>query len=126
MQWQLDPKEQGSIVEINEISSGGQNVISFVTTKGKLCGLDLRMQELAWDLKNDPKYMVHAYIVIDKPFNFLENSSGLMFSMALDPFQNWVTLGISLGYHVIWDLRFNLPIRHWQHEGHGEHKSQEF
>ena len=124
MQWQLDPKEQGSIVEINEISSGGQNVISFVTTKGKLCGLDLRMQELAWDLKNDPKY--GTYIVIDKPFHFLENSSGLMLSMALDPFQNWVALGTSLGYHVIWDLRFNLPIRHWQHEGHGKRKSQEF
>ena len=74
-------------------------VISFVTTKGKLCGLDLRMQELAWDLKNDPKY--GTYIVIDKPFNFLENSSGLMLFMALDPFQNWVALGTSLGYHVL-------------------------
>ena len=39
-------------------------------------------------------------------------------SMALDPFQNWIALGTSLGYHVIWDKRFQLPICYRQHEGH--------
>ena len=39
--------------------------------------------------------------------------------MAVDPFENWVALGTSLGYHVVWDMRFQLPIRHWQHTGHG-------
>ena len=32
-----------------------------------------------------------------------------MLSMALDPFQNWIALGTSLGYHVVWDMRFQLP-----------------
>ncbi len=40
--------------------------------------------------------------------------------MAVDPFENWVALGTSLGYHVIWDMRFQLPISHWQHSGHGK------
>ena len=31
--------------------------------------------------------------------------------MAVDPFENWITVGTSLGYHVIWDMRFQLPIR---------------
>ena len=31
-----------------------------------------------------------------------------------------MALGTSLGYHVIWDMRFQLPIRHWQHTGHGK------
>ena len=44
--------------------------------------------------------------------------SGLVLSMAVDPHENWVALGTSLGYHVIWDMRFQLPIRHWQHTGH--------
>lgn len=48
---------------------------------------------------------------------------GLMLSMAVDPFQCWLALGTSLGYHVIWDMRFRLPIRHWQHEGHGKRMS---
>ena len=41
-----------------------------------------------------------------------------MLSMALDPFQNWIALGTSLGYHVVWDMRFQLPICNWKHEGH--------
>ena len=49
-------------------------------------------------------------------------SSGLMLSMALDPFQNWIALGTSLGYHVVWDMRFQLPICNWKHEGHGRRK----
>jgi len=40
--------------------------------------------------------------------------------MAVDPFESWVALGTSLGYHVIWDMRFQLPIRHWQHSGHSK------
>ena len=43
--------------------------------------------------------------------------------MAVDPFENWVALGTSLGYHVIWDMRFQLPIRHWQHSGHSKCES---
>ena len=39
--------------------------------------------------------------------------------MAVDPFENWIAVGTSLGYHVIWDMRFQLPIRKWQHTGHG-------
>ncbi len=39
--------------------------------------------------------------------------------MAVDPFENWIAVGTSLGYHVIWDMRFQLPIRKWQHMGHG-------
>ena len=34
----------------------GQNVLAFVTTKGHLCGLDLRIPNLAWDLENDPRH----------------------------------------------------------------------
>ena len=45
-----------------------------------------------------------------------------MLSMALDPFQNWIALGTSLGYHVVWDMRFQLPICNWKHEGHGRRK----
>ena len=45
--------------------------------------------------------------------------AGLSISMAVDPFENWVAVGTSLGYHVIWDMRFQLPIRKWQHIGHG-------
>ena len=38
------------------MTCGGQNVLAFVTTKGHLCGLDLRIPNLAWDLENDPRH----------------------------------------------------------------------
>ncbi len=43
-----------------------------------------------------------------------------MLSMAVDPLQSWLALGTSLGFHIVWDMRFQLPIRQWQHEGHGK------
>ena len=45
--------------------------------------------------------------------------TGLVTAMTVDPHQNWLALGTSLGYHLIWDMRFQLPIRQWQHTGHG-------
>lgn len=54
--YELNMDTQGSVVEMSEMTSGGQNVLAFVTTKGHLCGLDLRARELAWNLENDPKY----------------------------------------------------------------------
>ena len=54
--WQLDLNKHGSVVDMSEITTGGQNVLTFVTSRGRLCGLDLRTRELAWDLENDPKY----------------------------------------------------------------------
>ena len=44
------------MVEISEMTCSGQNVLVFVTTKGHLCGLDLRIPNLVWDLKNDPRH----------------------------------------------------------------------
>ena len=38
------------------MTCGGQNVLAFVTTKGHLCGLDLRILNLVWDLENDPRH----------------------------------------------------------------------
>ena len=60
----------------------------------------------------------HFHLLSDYPHPFL----GLTLSMAVDPLENWVAIGTSLGYHVVWDMRFQLPIRHWQHTGHGKSK----
>ena len=38
------------------MTCGGQNVLAFVTTKGHLCGLDLRIPNLVWDLENNHRH----------------------------------------------------------------------
>ncbi|XP_065916552.1 phosphoinositide 3-kinase regulatory subunit 4-like isoform X2 [Dysidea avara] len=98
---QLDVYNDGYAVEISHFSSGSESVLAFITTMGKIYGWDLRSQDVAWKLSNMPKY-------------------GLVTAMTVDPHQNWLALGTSLGYHLIWDMRFQLPIRQWQHTGHGE------
>ena len=37
-------------------TAGGQDVICFATTGGKLCGLDLRSNQMVWELTNEAKY----------------------------------------------------------------------
>ena len=59
--------KHGSVVDMSEVTTGGQNILAFVTSRGHVCGLDLRAKELAWDLENDPKYGIDIY-VIEKKF----------------------------------------------------------
>ena len=37
-------------------TAGGQDVVCFATTRGKLCGLDLRSNRMVWELTNEAKY----------------------------------------------------------------------
>ena len=62
LRWELDPSLHGSVVEMTEMTCGGQNVLAFVTTKGHLCGLDLRTPNLAWDLENDPRHGIECLL----------------------------------------------------------------
>ena len=44
-------------------TAGGQDVICFATTGGKLCGLDLRSNEMVWELTNEAKYGMYELYV---------------------------------------------------------------
>lgn len=52
----VDPTADGQVVEMAHFTAGGQNVLCYVTTKGRLCGLDLRSNETVWRLTNNPKF----------------------------------------------------------------------
>ena len=84
---------------------------------GKIFGWDLRSQEVAWKLSTMPKYGKNSNLSCTT--HLCAHPVGLVTAMTVDPHQNWLALGTSLGYHLIWDMRFQLPIRHWQHTGHG-------
>ncbi len=59
---QLDPGNYGHVVDMATFTAGGQNVLCLATNAGKLCGMDLRTNKLAWDLTNNSKYgeLVHG------------------------------------------------------------------
>lgn len=52
----VEPSVDGQVVDMAHFTAGGQNVLCYVTTKGKLCGLDLRSNETIWRLTNNPKF----------------------------------------------------------------------
>ena len=52
----LDPSENGTVVDMSTFSIGGDEVICYSTTMGKLSGLDLRSSKPAWQLTNCAKY----------------------------------------------------------------------
>lgn len=66
-------------------------MLVFATVNGNVVGWDLRTRTPAWELKNDIR-------------------TGLITTMAVHQTQSWLALGTSMGAHVCWDLRFQLPI----------------
>ena len=52
----VEPSTEGQVVDMAHFTAGGQNVLCYVTTKGRLCGLDLRSNETTWKLNNNPKF----------------------------------------------------------------------
>lgn len=92
----VDPKEEGTVVELTQFETGSQSVLTYATSHGLICGWDLRSSKLAWKLENDP-------------------SHGVITSFVVDPCHSWLTVGTSAGILVCWDLRFQLPITSLSH-----------
>ncbi|XP_071440948.1 phosphoinositide 3-kinase regulatory subunit 4 [Hetaerina americana] len=88
---QLDLQEEGCAVDISHFESGSQSVVVYATLYGSIVGWDLRCPGNAWKLENDLRL-------------------GVITSLCVDSRQSWLTVGTSSGYHVCWDLRFQLPI----------------
>ena len=60
----VDPANYGTVVEMASFTAGGQDVVCFTTTRGKLCGLDLRSNQMVWELTNEAKYGMYSIIFI--------------------------------------------------------------
>nr|CAD7406477.1 unnamed protein product [Timema cristinae] len=88
---QLDLQDDGCAVDVNYFDSGSQSVLVYATMYGSIVGWDLRSPGTAWKLDNDLKH-------------------GVITSFCLDAHQSWLTIGTSSGFHICWDLRFQLPI----------------
>lgn len=87
----LDPQEEGSVVDMHYLDAGLQSVLAYATVYGSIVGWDLRSPGTAWKLDNNPKH-------------------GLITSFCVDTQHCWLLLGTAGGHLVCWDLRFRLPI----------------
>ncbi|GFX71305.1 phosphoinositide 3-kinase regulatory subunit 4 [Trichonephila clavipes] len=87
----LDPVEEGCVVDIDYFDTGSQSVLAYATVTGSIVGWDLRSPGTAWKLENDAQ-------------------KGLITSFCTDPHHCWLVVGTSRGNMICWDLRFQLPI----------------
>ncbi|XP_071037345.1 phosphoinositide 3-kinase regulatory subunit 4 isoform X3 [Parasteatoda tepidariorum] len=87
----LDPVEEGCVVDIDYFDTGSQSVLAYATVTGSIVGWDLRSPGTAWKLENSPR-------------------QGVITSFCTDPHHCWLVVGTSRGHMICWDLRFQLPI----------------
>lgn len=87
----LDPKEDGCVVDMHQFNSASQSVLAYATVNGSIVGWDMRSSSNAWTLKHDLRL-------------------GLITSFAVDIRQCWLCIGTSSGTMACWDMRFQLPI----------------
>lgn len=88
--------EEGPPMDINCIDYGSQSTVIYATLHGSIVGWDLRCPGISWRLENNYKY-------------------GFITTFCLDKHHNWLTVGTRTGYHVVWDLRFQIPVTTIEH-----------
>ena len=95
----LDSME-GPIVSLQHFNGDVCSVLTYLTQKGGLHGWDLRASREAFQLPVRPEL-------------------GYPTSMTLSPDRSWVCIGTSNGYISLWDLRYNIMCKLWQHSSAG-------
>jgi phosphoinositide-3-kinase, regulatory subunit 4 len=89
--------EDGPVVDMSSVGAGGmQSMIVYATLYGAIVGWDIRTPDNAWRLESDLR-------------------NGVITSLCIDPTGSWLAVGTSSGRHIIWDLRFKLPIAKIKH-----------
>nr|CAG8541391.1 2408_t:CDS:10 [Entrophospora candida] len=83
-------------VAMEHYESGTDSILLYATSKGNICGLDLRTMEIVWTFTNPRSYGVITAMVLDKKFR-------------------WLLTGTSRGILTLWDLRFRIQLRSWTH-----------
>lgn len=78
------------------LDSGPQSVVIYATLYGAIVGWDLRSPNTAFRLENGLK-------------------QGVITTFCVDSHHSWLTLGTSSGFHITWDMRFQLPITTIEH-----------
>ncbi|CAI2161442.1 16883_t:CDS:10 [Funneliformis geosporum] len=83
-------------VAMEHYEIGVESILLYATSKGNICGLDLRTMQVVWTFKNPRSHGVITAIVTDKKYR-------------------WLLIGTSRGIFTLWDLRFRIQLKSWVH-----------
>ena len=96
---QLDTDE-GAVVGMQHFNGEVASVLMYATRSGGLHGWDFRSSREALYFRLGPEL-------------------GLTTALAVAPDRSWAVVGTSRGFVALWDLRYNLLCRLWQHSSAG-------
>lgn len=91
----IHPSE-GAVVGVQHFNSDVCSVVTYATQKGGVHGWDLRSAQETMNLKMRPEL-------------------GYPTCMTTAPDRYWICVGTSKGFIHLWDVRYNLPCKLWQH-----------
>ena len=81
---------------INHYETENASLLVYATRKGQITAIDLRSMKAAWSFEPPPHY-------------------GFLTSMVCDRNHSWVMAGTHRGVLALWDTRFSLMVKSWQH-----------
>jgi phosphoinositide-3-kinase regulatory subunit 4 len=81
---------------INHHETENASLLVYATRKGQINAIDLRSMKAAWTFEPPPHY-------------------GLLTSMVSDRNNTWIMVGTHRGVLALWDTRFSLMVKSWQH-----------
>lgn len=85
------PTEHGPVVDMQSLDNGSPSLLVYATLYGTINCWDLRMPDIAWRQQTELRH-------------------GVITTFCVDPTSSWMATGTSGGKHIVWDLRFRLPI----------------
>jgi len=92
---QIDTDE-GAVIGLSHFNSEAASVLLYATQSGGLHGWDLRSSNECMYFRVGPEL-------------------GTSTALAVAPDRSWAVIGTSRGFIALWDLRYNLMCRLWQH-----------
>mmetsp|Transcript_187 Transcript_187/g.262 ORF Transcript_187/g.262 Transcript_187/m.262 type:complete len:577 (-) Transcript_187:59-1789(-) len=88
--------EEGEILAVGHFNSNTASLVTFASQKGHIHSWDLRSAKEPFKLKLQPEL-------------------GYLTSMATGTDKNWIIAGTNRGYIALWDIRFQMMVKLWQH-----------
>ncbi|RKP35037.1 armadillo-type protein, partial [Dimargaris cristalligena] len=83
-------------IQIAHVQAENQSYLLVATTASRLVALDIHTLDELWSVHN--------------PLRF-----GLVTAFVTDPRRTWVLVGTAKGVLTLWDLRFRIAVKSWQH-----------
>jgi hypothetical protein len=92
---------EGSILAAEHYIKGSASHLLVATESGKVHASDLRMKQTAWVLKPELR-------------------RGLPCCVSVGQDRNWLVLGTSRGFFIVYDMRFQIDVHWWRHPSMSE------